>query len=264
VDTLFFFASKLIWMGLKPENWLVALIAAAAVALWRGKVRGAGRFLSAGLLGFILVGVVPFGDMLLKPLETAIPRSPLPDQVDGIVVLGGAESTELTATWKQPVVGDGAERLLATAELARRYPNARVIFAGGSGALFSGRLTEANVAEMVLEQAGLSRNRVEFEDKSRNTVENARLAMARAVPTPDQTWVLVTSAAHMPRALGVFCAQGWAVTPYPVDPRTASIRLGWDLAEHLAQLNAGIHAWLGLAVYRATGRTTALLPTKCN
>lgn len=263
MDTLFFIASKVIWMGLRPENWLVLLFVLAFAALWRGKLRGARRFLGAGLLGILVVGIVPIGDMLLKPLERRFALPDLPAQITGIVVLGGAEAAVLTQVWQQPVVGDAAERLLTTAALARRYPDARVIFTGGSGALRSRQLTEAQVAAMVLEQAGLSKDRVEFEDKSRNTAENARLAMARAAPTPDQTWLLVTSAFHMPRAIGAFCAQGWKITPYPVDPRTAKPQMGWNLARHLTQLNAGIHEWVGRTVYWATGKTASVGKTGC-
>ena len=58
------------------------------------------------------------------------------------------------------------------------------------------------------------------EDKSRNTVENALFARQIAMPKPGDRWLLVTSAYHMPRAIGVFRHAGFPVEAYPVDWRT--------------------------------------------
>jgi len=90
-----------------------------------------------------------------------------------------------------------------------------------------------------------------------------RLLGAGATSTP---MLLVTSAFHMPRSMGVFCAAGWTdITPYPVDHRTGafSARSGWAFAANLEDLNVGVKEWVGLLAYRLTGRTHALLQPSC-
>ena len=64
---------------------------------------------------------------------------------------------------------------------------------------------------------GLDARRILVETRSRNTYENAVYSKELAQPQPGQIWLLVTSANHMPRAVGCFRAVGFDVIPYPVD-----------------------------------------------
>ena len=78
--------------------------------------------------------------------------------------------------------------------------------------------------------------------------------------------MLVTSASHMPRSVGVFCKTGWPVLPYPVDHQTVRgniFRIDTGLVDNLDGLSTGIREWVGLAVYYLTGRTSALYPSGC-
>jgi uncharacterized SAM-binding protein YcdF (DUF218 family) len=102
-----------------------------------------------------------------------------------------------------------------------------------------------------------------FEDRSRNTYENAVLSKALAGPAEGERWLLVTSAAHMPRSVGVFRQAGWPVIAYPVDFRTSD-EIGFlqmpDAAQRWAELDQAIKSWVGLVAYWLTGRTSALFP----
>ena len=71
----------------------------------------------------------------------------------------------------------------------------------------------------MLERLGLAAGRVIYEERSRNTSENAEFSLAIARPQPGETWLLITSAFHMSRAVGSFRRAGWNVVPYPVDFR---------------------------------------------
>src|SRR5690606_18132335 len=150
--------------------------------------------------------------------------SPALERVDGIVVLGGGEDSTASAYWQQPQLGEGADRYTAALALARQHPEAKVLFTGGSGRLRSltgAKASEAAVAEAFFRQQGLEPERLLLEDRSRNTAENARLAFALVRPGSEETWILVTSAFHMPRALRSFQAAGWEdVVPWPVDYRS--------------------------------------------
>jgi uncharacterized SAM-binding protein YcdF (DUF218 family) len=179
-------------------------------------------------------------------------------------VLGGAISPDVSAARDVVKLGDAAERITATVELARRYPDARIIFSGGSAALLFDQLPEAPFAAKELEALGIDRDRITAEDQSRNTVENAVFSRLIANPKPGERWLLVTSAFHMPRAMAVFRAAGFPVEAYPVDWRTRGpvdlLRLSESLTEGLARTDTAAHEWVGLAAYRLTGRTNEFFP----
>jgi uncharacterized SAM-binding protein YcdF (DUF218 family) len=150
------------------------------------------------------------------------------------------------------------------AELARRYPVARIVFSGGSGRLIYEGATEAELAARLFASFGIAKERIVLEDQSRDTEENARFTKALLQPKPGERWLLVTSAHHMPRSIGVFRAAGFPVEAYPVDYRT---RGAIDVARPFATLGDGLRRtdtaareWVGLLIYRATARTTELFP----
>ncbi len=194
---------------------------------------------------------------MLRPLEQHYPANPNLDDVAGIVVLGGGEVATRSAHWDQPQVNEAGDRYLATISLARRFPGAFVLFAGGNGSLRDKELAEADVAEKLFLAAGVSRDRLILEGTSRNTAENARNALALRDPGTSGTWVLVTSAFHMPRAVEAFCAAGWSdLAPWPTDYRGDAFAdgLGWDLAGNLTSLETVLREQVGLLAYRLTGR----------
>jgi uncharacterized SAM-binding protein YcdF (DUF218 family) len=155
---------------------------------------------------------------------------------------------------------EGGDRFAAGLALARRFPNAKLLFAGGSGALRDLRgtlVSEASIAEQFFLDQGVNPNRLLLEARSRNTAENARLSLELADPNPDETWVLVTSAFHVPRAMRSFETAGWTgIVPWPVDYRTAAFSdgVGWDLTRNLQVLNTAIRETVGQLAYRLTGR----------
>jgi uncharacterized SAM-binding protein YcdF (DUF218 family) len=90
-------------------------------------------------------------------------------------------------------------------------------------------------------------------------------AWQRIRPAPGQRWLLITSASHMPRAMGVFRRVGWDVTAWPVADQN-SISCGtWmtqSLSGRLSGFDAATHEWLGLLAYWLIGRTDAILPSR--
>lgn len=245
---------------LRPETWLILVLAGTVLALRLHRRRLAIWF-SSGLLGVLVVlGTLPLGDLLLQPIELRYSAEPTLEQVDGIILLGGAEDARASAYWGQAQLNDAAERYIAAMGLARRFPEARVLFTGGSGALrdiTGAEYSEAAIAESILRDLGLAPERLLLEDQARNTAENARLGFALANPGPDETWLLVTSAFHMPRAVRSFEASGWSgLVPYPVDYRTAAFgdRIGWNLFGNLRVLNIALREQVGQLAYRVMRR----------
>ena len=264
---MFFTAAKVFWLLVKPSNFvLLALLAGLAALLLRRTGLGV-ALVALAAAPLAAVALVPLGSWLLVPLENRFrPPEPLPDDVDGVVVLGGAPQVSITAARGQVTLSDAAERLTTMVEFARRYPDARVVFTGGSASLFGAPTTEAVVVRDFLAGQGLAADRVTLEGGSRDTYENAVLSKRLVGPEPGERWLLVTSAYHMPRSVGVFRAVGWpGLIPYPVDHRTTG---GLDLeadsvfntGDRLADLDIAAREWIGLLAYRLMGRTDALLP----
>ena len=257
---MFFIASKLIGMLLRPDTWIILAVAAVVLALLRGRHRRALSMAIATLLALLALAILPLGTLLLHPIERSYAAAPPLSRVDGIIVLGGGEDTRASAYWGQMQLNEGGDRFAAGLALAKRHPDAKLLFAGGSGALRdlgAEALSEASVAERFFLDQGISSDRLLLEARSRNTAENARRSLALATPGLGETWVLVTSAFHMPRAMRSFEAAGWPkLIAWPVDYRTSRFKddIGWDLTGHLQVLNTGIREWVGQLAYRWTGR----------
>ena len=255
--------SRIGWGLARPLNLIVLLLVIGPFLYAMGR-RWLGRSLSLlGLATLVAGALLPIGQSLLITLENRYPApTQLPDRVDGIVLLGGAVDTAITRHRGQPAVNEAGERLLETLHLARLHPGARIVVTGGVGALLDGGLPEAAVMEMVLTDQAVSGARVQYEPRSRNTYENALFAKPVGRPKPGEIWLLVTSANHMPRAMGVFEAQGWPVMPYPVDFRSTGRVgvIGIDALARLTELDTALKEWVGLGVYYWLGRTDALFP----
>jgi uncharacterized SAM-binding protein YcdF (DUF218 family) len=262
---MFFLISKLSWFFLTPSNFLGILVCAGVLVSSTRFYKIGKHLLSVGVVLLTLLGFSPFSSLLLLPLTERFPAWTNKDgDPDGVVILGGGGiNPEISAARNSLEVTNSAGRITAAVELARRYPRARIVISGGSGALLNNSALEAPLIARLLESFGVTPDRIVFEDRSRNTAENALFARDLVSPKRDERWLLVTSAYHMPRAVGCFRRVGFMVEPYPVDWQTP----GWialtsmtSLSEGLSRADLAFHEWLGLIVYRVTGRTDALFP----
>jgi uncharacterized SAM-binding protein YcdF (DUF218 family) len=262
---MFYHVSKIGWFLMEPANLLLFLLVAAIGLSILGFARTGQRLLIVSVSCLLMLGFSPLTNWLMIPLET---RFPVPDltgkAIDGIILLGGAVEERQTEAHGQLSLNDASERVIIMADLARRFPKARVVLSGGSG-FYSGFVKpESLVLQENLGVLGLSADRVILESASVNTFENAVFSKAIAKPQPGETWLLVTSAWHMPRSVGIFRKTGWSVVAYPVDFRTA----GWDDATRgfssssngLRRARVATSEWAGLFVYWLTGKTDAFFP----
>jgi uncharacterized SAM-binding protein YcdF (DUF218 family) len=262
---MFFTLSKVLGFFAAPSNFLISIGVLGLVLLCTRFTRLASWLIVTSLVLLVIAGLSPLGNALILPLEDRFPPwNPSHGAPDGIVVLGGAISPGVSEARNAIALDEAAERITATAELARRYPDARIIFSGGSGALLEREGPEAPFAVRQLMALGVAHDRITAEEQSRNTLENAGYARLLANPKPGERWLLVTSAYHMPRAIAAFRAEDFAVDAYPVDWRTrgaGDLQRGFStLSEGLRRTDAATREWVGLVIYRLTGRSTELLP----
>jgi uncharacterized SAM-binding protein YcdF (DUF218 family) len=262
---MFFYLSKIVWSALQPSSLLLVLLLAGAVLLFTRYQRAGRRLVVIAAALLVAGGMLPFSTWLILPLEDRFPRADLAGRdVDGIVVLGGAEAAAITATRSVHGINEAGERFTEAVALARRFPRARIAFTAGSVEILAKPAIGADAGKVVFEDLGIGGDRLILERGSRNTWENAVFTKALVDPKPGERWLLVTSAAHMPRAMGVFRQAGFPVEPWPVDYRTAG---PWDLAgifdkpsEGLSRLDQASREWVGLLAYWLTGRSDALFP----
>lgn len=261
---MFFSVSKVFWLIAEPLTVLV-LAAAVGVALCFTRWAKTGRRLAGlAVFGLLIVLFTPIGPALLSPLENRFPPPPADSAAPtGIIVLGGGLNEAKSEARGQTILNDDGVRLIAGLQLARRFPNARLIFSGGAGTFLEQSPPEAVGAQKLWQDLGGPADRMSFEAKSRNTWENALFTRDLVKPQPGQTWLLVTSAWHMPRAMGIFRRLGFKVTAFPVAYRTYGDnrdRKFVSASERIAPFDLAMREWIGLLVYRLSGKTNALFP----
>lgn len=246
---------------LQPGHLLVLGLTAGWVLAVVPATRRLGLWMSGVLvLVLVAIAVLPVGDWLLRPLENRFPRPTALSRVDGIIVLGGGQEAQVSRDRDRIALNDAGERLIEAGALARRFPDATLVFTGGNG---PPGLTEADVSRKVFAAMGIDPDAAIYESRSRNTWDNAVFLRGVVEPRPGETWLLVTSASHMPRAVGVFRAAGWEVLPYPVDYHTTPVWGGIsvpDFEAGLRGLTVALHEYFGLVGYRLMGRTQELFP----
>ncbi|MCB1504918.1 MAG: YdcF family protein [Hyphomicrobiaceae bacterium] len=266
---MFFALSKILTFLLQPSSliWL----ACGVGLLLRERSRRLHRFglwlLMAGLAALLVAGLSPLGNILLLPLESRFPGatpSSVPTPLAGIIVLGGAEDGWVSSGRSGLAVNEAAERITETARLATRHPEAKVVVTGGVAAFVSSGVEGSSAVAALLRDLGIAADRLIVETKSRNTYENASMTLPLINAKPGEAWLLVTSAYHMPRAVGIFRKAGLDVIPYPVDYRLRGPEdMGrWFKAipEGLRRCDLAVKEWAGLIAYWLTGRTTAFFP----
>jgi uncharacterized SAM-binding protein YcdF (DUF218 family) len=261
---MFFYLSKVFWFFIQPLNLSIFLLLAGVIAVTFGRWRLAVTGSSLALLVLALSAWTSLGALMLNPLEERFPRPSLPEKVDGIVVLGGGFEGAINLVRGGYELNAGGDRMVETAVLARRFPGAKIVVSGGTGELILDGEGDATTAPRLLGALGVAADRLILENRSRNTYENAIYTRQMVVPKPGETWLLVTSAFHMPRAKALFDKAGFPTIAWPVDYRTSG-REGIGLfrdnaADSLQATTMAIREWIGLFAYWMSGRIDEPFP----
>jgi uncharacterized SAM-binding protein YcdF (DUF218 family) len=264
VDTISFYLSKILWAFFSPAHFVVILFLLSFFVIkspfFKTFVRGfAGLFLCLALL-------FPIGDWALVPLETCTAEHGMPMRVDGVIVLGGGVNIRVSDSRNAIAFNDSSERIIAMLKLIKQYPNAQIVYTGGSSSLKHTEKGEADYVKQFLEDYGLNTANMAFQNKSRNTFEDAMLTQNMYGVLPKQNWLLVTSAYHMPRTLGLFMKAGEKSEthfyPYAVDfktPEKIKFELRVDMLQTLLKLDTAAHEYVGLIVNKILSRSDSIM-----
>ncbi|MGD9806125.1 MAG: YdcF family protein [Hyphomicrobiaceae bacterium] len=267
---MLFIISKLVGFFALPSTliWGLLVVGLVRARSLRPLVRQQGlRFAWSAAILLVVAGLSPLANWAMWPLEA---RFPVP-QVEngsrdytGIIVLGGGEDDTNSTNLKQLQINEAGDRITTGSTLANRLPDARLIFTGGAASLIDTKPDGAEAVRDYWVSIGIPASRILIEDKSRNTYENATLTHALLAPKRGERYLLVTTAMHMPRAMGVFRRAGFDVVAYPTDFRTSvesePLRIFRTVPGGLKRLDEASNEWLGLLAYRILGRTDALFP----
>jgi len=262
---MYFILSKLLWFVFCPSNFLLLLMTIGLALSLFGYHRKGRLFLIPSLVAFLAIAFLPLDEWVARPLETRFP--PWQDDgrpVDGIIVLGGSVNLASSSAWNDLSLNSAADRLVAMADLARRYPSAKLVFTGGYGALTGRAISEADIIEQHITKLGLPTDRILYERQSRNTRENALFTKTMLNPKPTERWLLVTSAWHMPRSIGLFRKVGWIVEAYPVgwttSPGFGDSAKAPEMSKHMVRFDTMAQEWVGLFAARIAGYSDDVLP----
>jgi uncharacterized SAM-binding protein YcdF (DUF218 family) len=249
-----------LWHLFGPVSWPAWAWIAACLTGWTGHPQLSRRFWFWGGLWALVMIATPLGHLVIRPLESQfkVPKS-LP-QIDGILMLTGSERLKLSTYYRQPVLSDAGDRELMSIILSHKFPKAELVVVGG--VRDGGSLRDTDIAYSAFINAGLAKTRLKVINGTRDTCANA--AAAKTVMRPGMHWLLVTSAAHMPRAMACFTAADLQPIPYPVDFRGRSdvwhpIFMPGGV-DNLATFDFASHEWVGLVYYRLRGKTATIFP----
>lgn len=255
--------ARVIGILIDPVNALYLGLLMVAILLWLRRWHVARGLVTLIIVVLTFLVFAPIGSLMLAPLEQRFPmQSQLPGEVQGIVLLGGAQQPRLSKAYGQAALNERAERMTTFLALARRYPLAKLVASGGSVDPLHPDVNEAETTRMFLNEQGFDSRNVIFEARSRNTYENVVFSKRLAAPMPGETWLLITSAADLPRAVGVFRKHDWPVIPVPCD--YSALPPEWlpslSLLAQFRLIHHATHEWAGLAYYYLSGKTQSFFP----
>ena len=257
-----FYLSKIIWVVLNPFNIFILFTIITIISYLISFRKISIAIFLTNSLYLILISFFPIGNYLIYKLEKDYHSNlNTPDSLDGILILGGATNPLMYKEFNQISVNGSAERLIESVSIIKRFKNSKVIYSGGSGVIDRSDLGHAQVAKSFYKKIGLDESRIIYEDNSRNTYENILFAKKIVKPKTNENWLLITSAAHMKRAMLIASKNNWEFIPYAVDFKTfKKFRFlpNLNLLSNINSFQYGSHEWLGLISYYLMNRTNKI------
>lgn len=258
-NALYIYLSKILPLLVLPVGIVFELLLVALLLLWRDRRKPAIFFMVTAMSMLWLCSMPIVANGLLGKLEQQYPAVPLSEIPESkcLVVLGGALEPV-----RPPRVDinllDTADRINKTAKLYRAGKAEVVIISGGNQPWSPQLKSEAAETRTLLVSWGVPVEAILVDETSRNTYENAFNSKIILREAGCKVPLLVTSAAHMPRAVGSFARLGVEVIPVSADVRAVkNLRMTvFDFIPDMRALDMTTTAareWTGQKVYRARG-----------
>ncbi len=255
-----FYIAKFFWLILNPFNILIILNTFCVLCFFFNLKKIKTLSMLMLVFFFILSCVLPTGKFLLYLLEKNYHKfseiSNL-ENIDGILILGGSTNPILSSQYNQIIFKDSAERLFESQRIIKKFPNAKVIYSGGSGKIFNNNYKETDDARNFFNINNININQIIFEDTSRNTYENILYSHKLAKALSSEKWLLITSAFHLKRSTYVAKKIGWNLKPYPTDFKVSkkfNFNFSINFFSNLSSFHLASHEWIGIYYYYFTNK----------
>jgi uncharacterized SAM-binding protein YcdF (DUF218 family) len=207
---MFFLFSKLLLIFILPLTWILACLIAGLI-IKKPKLKRR-LILSSAIL--LLIFTNPF---LFDQFVSVWDIQPVPLKATGqyscVIVLGGFAGEDAKGNGE---FNSASDRFIQGLKLITTGKASHILISGGNGGLLPGAFRESDWVKKQLLLMNVPDSSIITENKSRNTIENA--AFSKILLNDhhlQQPYILVTSAFHMRRSLGIFKRAGIAVVPYP-------------------------------------------------
>ncbi|RJR55010.1 MAG: hypothetical protein C4576_00280 [Desulfobacteraceae bacterium] len=258
---MFFFAlKKIATKALMPISLCFLFLLLGVILLWFTRRKRLGKILvTISLVLFFISGYGSFSKWALQPLEYEYPA--LVKRVDvsnvkWVVVLGGGHAPDLRLPATSQLDLEGLARVVEGIRLHRVIPESRLLLSGG--AIF-GTIPVAETMKNAAVELGVQEKSIVIESESRDTADEARLIRDMV---GQERFILVTSASHMPRSVGLFRKQGMEPIPAPAEYLTKEDpQRRWSLSGFLfpsagefVRLQRAIHEHLGFLWAKLRGQ----------
>jgi uncharacterized SAM-binding protein YcdF (DUF218 family) len=233
---------------LPPGIFIFALLGSGLWMFSRKQAKWGFTNITLGIALWI-ISAIPVQDALMRGLDSglALPSNP---SGDVIILLGGGVYSQVT-----DISGEGAPsedmlaRIVAAVRLQKKLKVPIII---STGQVFTWTTSEAPIDKRFLIDLGVPPSKILLEEKSRDTIENARYSKEVCLRHGFTKPLLITSSLHMKRALLSFKKAGLAVTPFPAYLNKGK-RTQYNWMEYLpgnpSQALFSLHEYLGLFFY---------------
>jgi len=246
-------------------SWLLLLATVYVIAMSFTQTGGSTKSKCVVLSLWILVAIAPIGDWLIQPLEQRIIPPEQIEKIKGVIVLGGGQYIGTVQHSPYSGYGRHGARTIAGLTIAQQH-QVPIYFLGAKELINGQQFNESHVISSLHSKLSLDAP-LNIDNGSTNTFDNA-MAAKRLIPSVDvNNYLLITTAAHMPRAVGSFQQAGMSPIPYPVNflaPTASQWFSDSPLTTRLYLIDYAVHEWLGLVQYYALGRSNELFPKTTN
>lgn len=245
-----FVLKKIISPFFMPVPACLFLAVLGLIFLWFTRRQKTGKLLLT--ISTIFLGLLSYGavsDMLARPLEQEY--APLTDyqslkNVKWIVVLSGGSCVDPALPLSTYLSDASLARLTEGVFLHNRLPETKLILTGRSG--FEGITPVAEVMADTAKEWGVDSEDIVVEKEATDTKDHPIYVKELVGSGP---FILVTSASHMPRAMGLFRKHGMEPIPAPTDymvKEREALTPGvfFPDADSLDKAERAIHEYLGI------------------
>ena len=253
-----FYLSKMLWFLFNPFNLIIISISIGLLFSFLKFKSTKMFFYSFAFSLFFISGILPTGSFLIYILEKDFHQSlSIPNKLDGILILSGATNPYLTKQFNQVSLGSSAERLTESVKIINHMPNLKIIFSGGPAYIQYPDVNDSNSAMKFFKNMNIDTSKIIFENKSKNTFENLIFSKKIINPKKNEIWLVISSASHLKRVIGVANKIKWDLIPYATDfnqPKKYHFKISLNFLENINNFNKGSHEWLGIFYYYVTGK----------